>query len=95
MSAKSKRGRLVKDVSKVDINDLVVELLASKGHDYNANLCYLKIVDVECKTTMRSIIGLRDDDIRMPFWKTSDKQEMRLKGKDKSVNAVSDLVKGS
>ena len=43
---------------------------------------------------MKSIIGLHDDDIRMPFWKTSGKQEMILKVKDKFVNAVSDLVKG-
>ena len=44
---------------------------------------------------MKSIIGLQDDDIRMPFWKTVDKQEMILKVKDKFVNAYSDLVKGS
>ena len=43
---------------------------------------------------MKSIISLQDDDIRMPFWKTVDKQEMILKVKDKFVNAVSDLVKG-
>ena len=94
MSAKSKRGRPVKDVNKVSINDLVVELLATKDNDYNANMCYFKVVDVECKTKMKSIIGLQDDDIRMPFWKTVDKQEMILKVKDKFVNAVSDLVKG-
>ena len=95
MSAKSKRGRPVKDVNKVNINDLVVEFLATKENDYNANICYFKVVDVECKTKMKSIIGLQDDDIRMPFWKTVDKQEMILKVKDKFVNAVSDLVKGS
>ena len=95
MSAKSKRGRPVKDVNKVNINDLVVEYLATKENDYNANICYFKIVDVECKTKMKSIIGLQDDDIRMPFWKTVDKQAMTLKVKDKFVNAVSDLVKGS
>ena len=94
MSAKSKRGRPVKDVNKVNINDLVVEFLATKENDYNANICYFKIVDVECKTKMKSIIGLQDDDIRMPFWKTVDKQEIILKVKDKFVNAVSDLVKG-
>ena len=94
MSAKSKRGRPVKDVNKVNINDLVVEFLATKENDYNANICYFKVVDVECKTKMKSIIGLQDDDIRMPFWKTVDKQEMILKVKDKFVNAVSDLVKG-
>ena len=94
MSAKSKRGRPVKDVNKVSINDLVVEFLATKENDYNAHICYFKVVDVECKTKMKSIIGLQDDDIRMPFWKTVDKQEMILKVKDKFVNAVSDLVKG-
>ena len=95
MSAKSKRGRPVKDVDKATINDLVVEYLLTKENDYNANVCYFKVVDVECKTKMKSIIGLQDDDIRMPFWKTSDKQEIGLKVKDKFVNAVSDLVKGS
>ena len=94
MSAKSKRGRPVKDVNKVNIIDLVVECLASKDIDWNANICYFKNVDVEFKTKMKSIISLQDDDIRMPFWKTVDKQEMILKVKDKFVNAVSDLVKG-
>ena len=93
MSAKSKRGRPAKNENKVSINDLVVEFLATKENDYNANICYFKVVDVECKTKMKSIIGLQDDDIRMPFWKTVDKQEMILKVKDKFVNAVSDLVK--
>ena len=95
MRAVPKRRRPVKDVNKVNINDLVVEFLATKANDYNANICYFKIVDVECKTKMKSIIGLQDDDIRMPFWKTVDKQEMILKVKDKFVNAASDLVKGS
>ena len=95
MSAKSKRGRPAKNENKVTINDLVVEFLATKANDYNANICYFKVVDVECKTKMKSIIGLQDDDIRMPFWKTVDKQELILKVKDKFVNAASDLVKGS
>ena len=93
MSAKSKRGRPAKNENKVTINDLVVEFLATKENDYNANICYFKVVDVECKTKMKSIIGLQDDDIRMPFWKTSDKQEMVLKVKDEFAHAASDLVK--
>ena len=40
MSAKSKRGRPVKDVNTVNINDLVVEFLTTKANDYNANICY-------------------------------------------------------
>ena len=55
MSAKSKRGRPAKNENKVTINDLVVEYLATKENDYNANICYFKIVDVECKTKMKSI----------------------------------------
>ena len=95
MSAKSKRGRPVKDVNKVNINDLVVEFLATKENDYNANICYFKVVDVECKTKMKSIIGLQDDDIRMPFWKPVDgPKEMIFKSKENFVNAASDLVKG-
>ena len=95
MSAKSKRGRPAKNENKVTIDDLVVEYLATKENDYNANICYFKVIDVEYKTKMKSIIGLQDDDLRMPFWKTVDKQELILKVKDKFVNAASDLVKGS
>ena len=47
MSAKSKRGRPVKDVNQVNTNDLVVEFLATKDNDYNANTCYFEVVDVE------------------------------------------------
>jgi len=94
MSAKSKRGRPVKHVNKVNINDLVVEYLATKENDYNANICYFKVVDVECKTKMKSIMSLQDDDIRMPFWRT-DKNDIVLKVKDTFVNVASDLVKGS
>ena len=95
MSAKSKRGRPVKDVNKVNINDLVVEYLATKENDWNATICYFKAVDGESKSKMKSIIGLQDDDVRMPFWKTVDKQEMIFKVKDKFVsNKHSDLVKG-
>ena len=59
MSAKSKRGRPAKNEKKVTINDLVVEFLATKENDYNANICYFKVVDVERKTKMKSIIGYR------------------------------------
>ena len=94
MSAKSKRGRPAKNENKVSINDLVVELLGTKENDYNADTCYFKVVDVECKTKMKSIMSLQDDDIRMPFWRT-DKNDIVLKVKDKFVNVASDLVKGS
>ena len=50
MSATSKRGRPAKHEKKVTIRDLVVEFLATKENDYNANICYFKVVDVECKT---------------------------------------------
>ena len=74
MSAKGKRGRPAKNENKVNVNDLVVEYLATKDNDYNVNICYFKIVDVECKTTMESIIGLQYDDIRMPLWKTGKRE---------------------
>ena len=96
MSAKSKRGRPQKDVNKININDLCVEYLATKENDYNANICYFKVVDIDCKTKMKIIIGLQDDDTRMPFWKTTDKQEIILKVKDKFVSTASgQLIKGS
>ena len=54
-----------------------------------------KVVDIDCKTKMKIIIGLQDDDTRMPFWKTTDKQEIILKVKDKFVSVASELIKGS
>ena len=44
MSAKSKRGRPAKNENKVTINDLVVEYLATKENDWNATICYFKVV---------------------------------------------------
>ena len=40
MRAVPKRGRPVKDVNKVNINDLVVEYLATKENAWNATICY-------------------------------------------------------
>ena len=95
MSAKSKRGRPQKDVNKININDLCVEYLATKENDYNANICYFKVVDIDCKTKMKIITSLHDDVTRMPFWKTTDKQEIILKVKDKFVSVAESLIKGS
>ena len=53
MSAKSKRGRPVKDGNKVNMNDLVVEYLATKENGYNANICYFKVVEIDFKTKMK------------------------------------------
>ena len=94
LSATSKRGRPVNNDNKVNITDLIVEFLASKDSYYNANICYFKVVDVECNTRMNIIFGLQDDAIRMPFWRT-DEYDAVLTIDDKLVNAVSDLVKGS
>ena len=57
MKAVPKRGRPAKNENKVNINDLVVEFLTTKANDYNANICYFKDVNVECKTKMKGIIG--------------------------------------
>ena len=51
----------------------------AKNENKAMQIFVFKVVDVECKTKMKSIIGLQDDDIRMPFWKTVDKQEMIFK----------------
>ena len=78
MSAKSKRGRPAKNENKVTINDLVVEYLATKDNDYNANICYFKVVDVECKTKLTSINGLHQLDSQLMLHLTHQQTQARM-----------------
>ena len=80
----SKRGRPMKNNNKIEVNSLIVEFLSKKKNDYGAQICYMKIVDKECKKKMKCITVLDDEELRMPFWVT-DKNEMILKLKDKFI----------
>ena len=59
--------------------------LYQKRNDYNAEICYMKIVDKEGKKKMRPITALVDEETLMPFWVT-DKQDVILKVKEKHIN---------
>ena len=89
----SKRGRPMKNNNKVEVNSLIVEFLSKKKNDYGAQICYMKIVDKECKKKMKCITVLDDEELRMPFWVT-DKNEMILKVKDKFIGSVEPLEQG-
>ncbi len=89
--SKAKRGRPSKTTSKIRINDLDVEFISMKENNYNANICYFKITDPDCKNKMKAITCLADDDIRMPFWST-DNDDVMLKVKDKFVKQVLEMV---
>ena len=89
----SKRGRPMKNNNKVEVNSLIVEFLSKKKNDYGAQICYMKIVDKECKKKMKCITVLDDEELRMPFWVT-DKSEMILKVKDKFIGSVEPLEQG-
>ena len=54
----------------------------------------MKVVDKECKKKMKCITVLDDEEIRMPYWVTSDKQEMILKCKDKFCGCIEPLEQG-
>ena len=86
-------GRPMKHNNKVEVNSLIVEFLSKKKNDYGAEICYMKVVDKECKKKMKPITVLDDEEIRMPYWQT-DKQEMILKVKDKFIGSIEPLEQG-
>ena len=88
-----KRGRPAKSNTTININDLLVEFISKKENNYNANICYFKVVDIDAKNKMKPIRNLEEDDVRMPYWKT-DKKDIILKVKDKFVNYKDDLENG-
>ena len=87
-----KRGRPAKSNTTININGLLVEFISKKENNYNANICYFKVVDVDAKNKMKPIRVLEEDDVRMPYWK--DKDYIILKVKDKFVNTKDDLKSG-
>ena len=88
-----KRGRPAKTNTTININDLLVEFISKKENNYNANICYFKVVDIDAKNKMKPVRSLEEDDVRMPYWKT-DKKDIILKVKDKFVNYSDDLESG-
>ena len=41
----AKRGRPSKNTNTIRVDDLDVEFLPKKDHDYGADVCYFKVVD--------------------------------------------------
>ena len=89
-----KRGRPVKTNTTINIHDLIVEFISKKENNYNANICYFKVVDMEAKNKMKPIRILEENDVRMPYWKDKDKHDIILKVKDKFVNTKDELNRG-
>ena len=89
-----KRGRPAKTNTTININDLVVEFISKKENNYNANICYFKVVDGDAKNKMKPIRILEEEDVRMPYWKDKDKNDIILKVKDKFVNTTDELRRG-
>ena len=87
-------GRPARNYNKVEVNSLIVEFLSKKKNDYGAEICYMKVVDKDMKKKMKSLMCLQDEEIRMPYWVTSDKQEMILKVKDKFIGSIEPLEQG-
>ena len=87
MAQQVKRGRPKANDQKVDVNNILCEFLAIKENDYNAVICYFKIIDKDLKKKLKPILSLENDKLRMPYWKT-DKLELILKVKDKFLNTV-------
>ena len=44
-----KRGRPAKSNTTININDLLVEFISKKENNYNAKICYFKVVDIDAK----------------------------------------------
>ena len=89
-----KRGRPIKTNTTININDLTVEFISKKENNYNANICYFKIVDGDAKNKIKPIRLLEEDGVRMPYWKDKDKNDIILKVKDKFVNTKDELHRG-
>ena len=68
--------------------------LIKKENDYNADICYFKVVDANTQTKLKLIQSVEEDEIRMPYWKT-EKHELILKVKDKFINYDQELQRGN
>ena len=77
-----RRGGPSKNNRKVEVRNLQVDFLSIKKRGYNAEICYMKILDKDGKKKMRPITVLADEVVLMPYWVT-DKQDV-IKSKEKS-----------
>ena len=49
MSGTKRVGRPMKNNIKVEVSNLIVEFLSRKKHDYNPEICYMKVIDEDVK----------------------------------------------
>ena len=91
--SQSKRGRPTKNPNKVEVSNLIVEFLSKKKNEYNAEICYMKVVDKDVKKKMKPITVLAEEGMLMPYWQT-DKQDTILKVKDKWIGSIEPVEHG-
>ena len=72
----AKRGRPSTYTNTIRVDDLDVEFLSKKENDYNADICYFKVVDANTKTKLKLIQSVEEDEIRMPYWKTEKRTDI-------------------
>ena len=91
--SKHERGRPTKTINKVEVSNLIVEFLSKKKNEYNAEICYMKVVDKDVKKKMKPITVLAEEGMLMPYWQT-DKQDTILKVKDKWIGSIEPVEQG-
>ena len=80
-----KRGRPAQSNTTININDLLVEFISKKENNYNANICYFKVVDIDANNKMKPIRNLEEDDVRMPYWKDKDNIILKVKETQRAI----------
>jgi hypothetical protein len=90
----SKRGRPVKNLNNITINELLVEYLSTKVDKFNNEISYFKIVDSAFRIKLKPLFSLNDDgNLKLPIWTTEDKNEQILKVKDRWIGSLKELNK--
>ena len=49
MNGTKRVGIPMKNNNKVEVSNLIVKFLSTKKNDYNADVCYMKVVDKDVK----------------------------------------------
>ena len=88
-----KRGRPIKNINNVAVSNFIVEFFSKKKNEYNADICYMKVVDKDVKNKMKPITVLAEEGMLMPYWQT-DKQDTILKVKDKWIGSIEPVEQG-
>ena len=91
----TKKGRPVKDSNTVSVSNLTVEFLSNKGSDYDTAINYMKVADKDISKNkkIKPITNLEAENIRMPYWISSDKETL-LKVKDKFMVSIEPCEQG-